>query len=145
MNFLSEKGANLSRKLLVRHEGIKLNPYLCTSGKLTIGVGRNIADIGISEQEAMVLLDNDIERTEKQLTHLLPWAKYLPENQKIALVNMAFNLGVGGLLTFKKMLTALEAGDLTRVEVEMLDSRWALQVGRRANEVINLMKGETDV
>ncbi|KXF82319.1 glycoside hydrolase family protein [Enterovibrio coralii] len=145
MSLLNEEGKALNRKLLLRHEGLELKPYHCTAGKITIGVGRNLADVGVSEAEAMMLLDNDIKEAEGQLLQHLPWVAKLEQHQKIALVNMAFNLGVRGLLKFKKMLAALQDDDINRVEAEMRDSRWARQVGRRAEEVISLMRGELDV
>ena len=54
------------KDMLIRHEGLKLKPYLCTAGKLTIGVGRNIQDRGITYQEAMMLLENDIRLIKAQ-------------------------------------------------------------------------------
>lgn len=145
MSFLSKAGETLNRDLLLRHEGIKLMPYTCTAGKLTIGVGRNLTDVGISEDEAMLLLENDILTAEKQLKAHLPWVEALPEHQKIALINIVFNIGIYGLLGFKKMLAALQQGDLARTEAEIRDSLWAMQVIRRAEEVISLMRGELHV
>ena len=60
------------RELLVRHEGLRLKPYRCTAGKLTLGVGRNLNDCGISQTEAYVLLGNDIQNCERQLLDEIP-------------------------------------------------------------------------
>lgn len=142
MSLLTEKNAKRNQELLMRHEGMVLSPYHCTSGKLTIGVGRNLDDVGISEIEAMMLLNSDIEKVEQQLVLKLPWVVTLPEHQKMVLINMAFNLGIGGLLKFHNMLSYLEKGDIGQVIVEMRNSRWATQVGHRVDDLILLMEGK---
>jgi len=81
------------KELLIKHEGLKLKPYICPAGKLTIGVGRNIEDNGISKDEAMYLLENDIKRCEKELREIFNDFDSLPDNIKIALIDMIFNMG----------------------------------------------------
>lgn len=142
MSLLSNRGKAQLSEQLIRHEGMKTTPYLCSQGKLTIGVGRNLMDNGINEEEAYYLLSNDIDSVQLQLQCYLPWIAELKEAQKMVLINMAFNLGVGGLLTFENMLKALQEGNLELVEHEMLDSLWAEQVGHRAEELAAQMKGE---
>ncbi|CAM3873638.1 Phage lysozyme [Vibrio aerogenes CECT 7868] len=142
---LTEQAIQYHRELLIRHEGLRLQPYRCTAGKLTIGVGRNLDDAGISEAEAMLLLEHDLQSVYQQVNDALPWCQALPECQQIVLMNMAFNLGMGGLLKFKRMLAALEAGDTAQAATEMRDSRWAAQVGKRAEDLIQLLQGNTDV
>ena len=131
------------REMLIRHEGMRLKPYRCPAGKLTIGVGRNLEDVGISEDEAFYLLDNDIRRAEATAAecagrHGVLW-EGLPEDARLVLLNMAFNLGyrLGG---FRKMFAALRKGDYEDAAREMLDSRWARQVGQRAIELAEIMK-----
>ena len=128
---------------LVLHEGLKLNPYRCPAGKLTIGVGRNLEDKGISMAEALFLLRNDVEEVRTQLERY-PWYTQLdPVRQKV-LIDMAFNLGIGGLMQFRKMLAALEAGDYGKTADEMLDSKWARQVGKRAQRLAEMMRTGED-
>ncbi len=127
-------------KLLITHEGLRLKPYRDTRGKLTIGVGRNLDDVGITEEEAIYLLKNDIKRVLDFLKERLPYWNGLTETRKMALVDMCFNLGPGGFLSFKRMLAALERGDYEQAAREMLDSRWARQVGRRAEELAEMMR-----
>ncbi len=127
-------------RLLITHEGLRLKPYRDTRGKLTIGVGRNLDDVGITEEEALYLLKNDIKRVLDFLKERLPYWNGLTETRKMALVDMCFNLGPGGFLSFKKMLAALERGDYEQAAREMLDSRWARQVGRRAEELAEMMR-----
>lgn len=129
------------KEQLVRHEGLRLKPYRCTAGKLTIGVGRNLDDCGITQSEAYVMLINDIMNCEKQLQAKIPDIyNGLDEVRKSVLLNMCFNLGVSGLLGFKNTLEFIKAGDWERAANNMLVSRWAKQVGRRAIELSELMR-----
>lgn len=128
------------RRQLIRHEGLRLKPYKDTVGKLTIGVGRNLDDVGISEQEAMSLLDNDIDRARIDLLKVLPWVKNLDSVRQDVLLNMAFNMGIGGLLTFKNTLAAIQNGDYADAADRMLESKWATQVGLRASELSQMMR-----
>ena len=117
---------------LIRDEGLYLHPYTDTVGKLTIGVGRNLTDVGISRAEATTLLIGDIQNATDHLAQYLPWTIALDEARHAALVNMCFNMGIVGLCGFKKFLAALEAEDFAGAAKEMLDSQWANQVGARA-------------
>ena len=127
--------------LLVKHEGLSLKPYRCPAGKLTIGVGRNLDDRGISEDEAAMLLDNDIRFVSKELSRVLPGFTSLDETRQNVLMDMCFNLGTAGLLKFKAMLAAVGARDFDRAAAEMLNSAWARQVGERARTLAVMLKG----
>ena len=116
------------------HEGMKLKPYKCTAGKLTIGIGRNLEDVGISEDEAM-LLRHDIQEATRQLLHAFPWMDELNDARISAMINFTFNVGIGTVKKFENALAALEAGNYGLAADEMMDSRWARQVGNRAIEV----------
>lgn len=129
---------------LVRHEGLRLKPYRDTVGKLTIGVGRNLDDVGITEDEARTLLDNDVARVESHIARVVPAFSSLDDVRQRVLVDMAFNLGVPGLLKFKAMLAAVEARDFFHAALEMIDSRWAAQVGQRATRLAAMMETGTD-
>ena len=128
------------KEQLIRHEGLKLRPYLCTAGKLTIGVGRNLTDTGISLDEAMQLLENDVARVIKELENGFPWFPGLDPVRKEALVDMCFNLGFPRFFKFKMMIDALRQGDFESASREMLESRWALQVGKRADTLSKMIK-----
>jgi len=117
---------------LKRDEGVELKPYKDTVGKTTIGVGRNLTDVGISMGEAEFLLENDITRTQVGLVKALPWTTGLDEARLGALLNMGFQLGISGLLGFKKFLKLMETKDFDAASKEMLDSEWATQSGDRA-------------
>lgn len=126
-------------KQLVIDEGLKKKPYRCTAGKLTIGVGRNIEDVGISEDEAIYMLRNDINRCRYECEMHIPIFKSLNEVRQNVLINMCF-MGIGKLLEFKKMITALEYGDYKQASKEMLDSLWAKQVKDRAYRLARKME-----
>jgi len=128
------------REDLIAEEGIRLKPYLCPAGKTTIGVGRNLDDVGITQDEAMEMLDNDIERVKAQLAKALPWLETKPPDVQRAIANMTFQMGIGALLKFQKMLAALQARDYNAARREALDSDWAKQTPQRAKRVTDLLK-----
>ena len=120
---------------LLRDEGLQLRPYRDTVGKLTIGVGRNLDDKGISREEALEMLDHDVSEATQSLTETLPWVTSLDEARQGVLINMAFNLGLRGLLQFHQTLQAVENGHWRAAAQHMLDSKWARQVGPRATRL----------
>lgn len=130
----------MTKQLLMKQEGLRLKPYRDTMGKLTIGYGRNLDDKGITEAEAEHLLANDIVECWKALRRELPWVLELDFTRQLAMLSMAFNLGIGGLLTFKGMLRHLKAKNFAMAAVEALDSDWHLQVGKRAEEIANMIE-----
>lgn len=131
---------DIVREQLKRDEGVKHKPYRCTAGKLTIGVGRNLDDVGLSSDEISLLLENDIKRAEVDARDLFPSFDRLSDNRKAVLVNMAFNLGRDRLSKFRKLRRAVEAEDFDNAYVEMVSSMWADQVGHRATRLANLMR-----
>ena len=128
------------RRQLLDHEGMVLKPYRDTVGKLTIGIGRNLADRGISEEEALFLLENDIEMCVADLNKALPWWTTLSEARQHVLLDMCFNLGIGRLLGFKNTLVAVRDGNYEKAARGMLASLWAKQVGRRAFRLATMMR-----
>jgi len=125
-----------------RDEGLRLKPYLCSADKLTIGYGRNLEDRGITEQEADYLLSNDLLHVTNQLRAQIDLFETLDRDRKDALINMGFNLGIKGLLKFKNMLSAMKRGNFDKAAEEALDSRWAGQVGARADRIAKTIKGD---
>ncbi|MCX8566817.1 MAG: lysozyme [Glomeribacter sp. 1016415] len=124
---------------LKRDEGERFKPYFDTVGKITIGVGRNLTDGGISQSECEILLHNDIENTLAWLDRNLPWWRILDTVRQRVLINMAFNLG-GKLLTFGNTLVAIQHNDYAAAANGMLASKWATQVGQRALRLANTMR-----
>ena len=145
---------------LERDEGIKLKVYRCTAGKLSIGVGRNLDDVGIrateearwgitkrrciaqgiTRDEAFWLLDADIDGCEADLDRKLPFWRRLDRVRQRVLLNMCFNMGIGTLLTFKNTLKQVEAGKFAQASANMLASKWRAQVGDRAIRLARMME-----
>jgi len=129
-------------EMLQRHEGLRLKPYKCTAGKLTIGYGRNLEDVGISEIEAMVMLRHDIEQCYQELS-IFSWFSDLDQVRQEAIVNMLYNLGLPTFLQFKMTLKYLAEGKYSQAAAEMLNSKWARQVGSRAEELAYMVETGT--
>jgi len=126
-------------KQLKKHEGLELKPYKCTSNKLTIGIGRNLEDVGISEIEAEYLLMNDLD-TYMTAAKTYDWYNGLNDARKAVIVSMLFNMGQTNFNKFLKMKQALSVGDYPEAAKQMLDSRWAKQVKGRAVELSKQME-----
>ena len=112
------------------HEGVEKKVYLDTEGIETIGVGRNLRDRGLSEDEIDLLLDNDIAICEEELLNNFEWYAELDEVRKRVLIDMAFNLGMPKLKQFAKMLDAIENKDWVKCLTVAGLNKWAIgQVG----------------
>ena len=137
-----------------RHEGYRKRMYLCTAGKETIGYGYNLKanplhlssleignayKNGMNEIEAERLLKLMIAKITDQLEEALPVINRLDTVRQDILINMAYNLGLVGLLKFKKTLLALEKKDYQKASIEMLSSKWSSDVGNRAQELATQM------
>lgn len=129
----------LLRAQLTKHEGLRLFPYFDSVDKLTIGIGRNISDRGISSTTANQMLDEDIDRCIEEL-FAYSWFNCLNDARQRALIDMVFNLGLTKFLTFKNLIAALDAGNYDEAAHHMIDSHWATQVGVRANTLANMVK-----
>lgn len=128
------------RDRIARHEGIRLKPYKDTLGYMTIGVGRCLDTKGISQDEAFYLLDDDIGDATDRVIAALPWVEQMDEVRRGVLIEMAFQLGLEGLMAFKHMLAAAQQGIWDRASDEMLSSDWAQQTPARAQELAGLMR-----
>lgn len=117
------------------HEGLRLKPYQCTAGKWTIGYGRNLEDNGITKYEAEILLTHDVAAIIDQLSQSIDGWRCLDGPRKAVLINMAFNLGVSGLMKFKKTIKYIALKMYTEASIEMMDSKWARQLPDRALEL----------
>lgn len=148
-----------------------MKPYKCSAGKWTIGIGRNLEDVGlnnaeqkvvlgtyalsrievidallergITEEKAMYLLANDIEKCRADLAGY-GWYTTLDKIRQKVILDMRFNLGLAGLLTFKKMIAALKDKDYARAADEMKDSKWYHDVGTRSVRLIKMMREGLD-
>lgn len=154
--------------LLILNEGLKLKAYSCTAGKRTIGVGRNFQDVpfslhecidlfgttsisfnnanhilttrGITKEQALMLLENDVVRCIKQLERQPYWeAVKDDEDKRNALIDLCFNMGFPTLSTFKNTLAAIEAGDWEKAVENLTKSKWYTQVGDRGPRIVKMI------
>ena len=127
-------------------EGFSRTAYRCSLGHLTIGYGRlidpEVAGSGLTEEEAEYLLVNDIERFAEAAERVVGsevWS-WLSQRRRDVLTEMAFNMGPGNLAKFKKMLAAIASQDYAQAADEALNSRWAQQVGKRAERLADRLR-----
>jgi lysozyme len=145
---------------LIVDEGERLKVYRCTAGKLTIGIGRNLDDVGIfphettalgltkqsciangiTKEQSRALFATDLDRVDADLDRRLPWWRQLDPVRQRVLVNMAFNLGIDGLCKFKNTLGMIRTGNYAGAAAGMLHSLWAKQVGKRAGRLSDMMR-----
>ena len=130
-------------EMLTRHEGNVPYAYQDSLGYWTIGVGFLIDKRKgglLYPEEIEFILGNRVDKLVKQLTTAIPWLSQLSPNRQAVLTDMAFNLGVQGLLKFKNTLELIRTGQYEKASKAMLQSLWAKQVGKRATELAELMK-----
>ncbi len=146
---------------LIHHEGMVLTVYEDSLGIETIGIGRNLKDRGITKEEldymdipsmdvvyehgiteadARYLAMNDIRIVENELCRVHPCVEELDSVRQLILMDMAYNMGVPRLCKFKNMWGAIYDGNYEIASIEMLDSRWAKQVGSRAVKLSDAMR-----
>jgi len=132
---------NRLQRLLIRHEGLRTQPYEDSTGHLTIGVGRNLDSLGLTRDECLYLLDGDIGRCDRELQYRFKWYFDIGRVRQEAMINLCFNLGITRLKTFKKALAAMADHDFETAADEFLDSKWAKQVGStRSNEIAHMVR-----
>ncbi len=130
-------------KQLRRDEGEVLSAYTDHLGYLTIGVGRMIDKRkggGITAEESAYLLSNDIDKRQAELLRRAPWMAQLDPARFGVMLNMAFQMGVEGLLGFKNTLAMVKAGDYESAAAGMLHSKWAAQTPARAQRLSKQMR-----
>lgn len=152
--------ADVLEAQLKRDEGLRLHVYRCTAGKLTIGYGRNLDDVGIrpsetevlgitresciergiTKEQAEALLRNDIEDVFADLDRALPWWDTLDVQRRAVVANMRFNLGLRKLLGFRNTLAAMDQRRFRDAAAGMRASLWARQVGARAERLAQIME-----
>jgi len=124
---------------ITKHEKMVLKPYTDTVGKLTIGVGRNLDDNGISEDEALYMLNNDIKIVSNDLHGIFEDFSDLPYDVQLALTDMMFNLGKPRFSGFKNMIQAIKDKDFKEAARQAKDSKWCKQVGTRCEDNYELL------
>jgi len=127
--------------MIEQHEGRRAFPYRDTVGKLTIGVGRNLTDRGLSDDEITFLLMNDMHLARQICVNLFANFASLSPDRQAGLLSMAFNLGGPRLKKIRKMRAAIMADDWQQAADEALMSKWARQLPARAAEIAGLLRG----
>lgn len=128
------------QEMTKKFEGVRLKMYKCPAGKWTIGAGHNIEDNGITEDMADYILERDLREAEIQVRTRFPHFYKLNEARQFVLVDMCFNMGAAKLFSFKKMFAALAKDEYPTAAKEMMNSKWARQVGNRAKTLCEIMK-----
>ena len=156
---------------LILHEGLRLEVYKCPADYWTVGVGRNLEgkpltkseqerilgrsgltpdqvisilkERGVTKDEALFLLANDIEDAVKDLSHF-EWYENLDPIRKKVVIDMRYNLGPTRFRQFKRMIAALARGDYKQAAAEMVDSKWYHEVGNRSKRLVKMMETGKD-
>jgi lysozyme len=123
-----------------RDEGCSLKPYKDTVGKTTIAYGRNLDDVGITQDEATHLLNGDINRVQMELDRALPWWTTLPDGPARVLCNMVFNMGLSKVLQFKTTLGHLQAHEFKDAAASLRDSLVYRQLPVRYERLAQLLE-----
>lgn len=141
------------KSVLEDHEGRKNRVYKCTAGKRTIGIGHNIDAKGLPDDIEAFLEDEgyitedmidelflmDIKDAEKDARKLYPSFDSLSDRRKIALIDFVFNVGYGTAKTFLNTNKAINRGDWEKAAEGLLNSKYARQVGRRAEDIADML------
>ena len=128
------------KKQLENDERYRQFAYKDSVGKLTVGIGRNLKDKGLSYTESLYLFENDIKDAENQLRNRFYWFDSIDIQAQDVMINMAFNMGLGGLLTFTKALEHMKNENYKLAAEDFMSSKWSGQVGDRAVRLTNILK-----
>ncbi len=129
------------RKFIAENEGLSLKLYKCPAGKLTIGYGHNIEDLGITKETAYFILEGDIQTAKRDTISIFPDMLKLPHDKQVAIIDMVFNMGKPTFLKFEKMIAAINKRDWIEAGKQAKDSKWYRQVGDRGKKVVSLLTG----
>ena len=123
-----------------KNEGFRAFPYIDSRGNLSVAFGRNLKGVAMSIAEGQYLLSNDIQRAETEAYKQFPDYNALNDPRKSVIVEMVYNMGLEKVLNFKEMIAAIAANDFAEAAKHMLNSAWAVEVGKRADELAMIMQ-----
>lgn len=121
-------------------EGLKLKMYLDSKSIPTIGYGHNLRDVPISKRAATVILEDDIANAATALVAKLPWVAQLDPARQMVLLDMSFNMGIAGLLTFEHTLFMIKNGEYANAANNLVTSAWARETGNRATQLMEILR-----
>lgn len=130
------------RMMLERHEGRKRRMYPCTSGHMTIGVGHNLDAKPISDRAIEQIFSDDLDDAERDVIDVIGCAVWvnLSFPRRVALLDMAFQMGRDGFAEFENTIPLIRLGQYTDAAREMLNSTWAKQTPSRALEISEMIR-----
>lgn len=137
---IDDNNMSESNKFTSDNEGYKQFPYICSAGKLTVGIGFNLDDVGLSKSESLVILEMRLTKIDKRLTEDLPWFSNLNDARKSAIKDMAYQMGINGLFSFKKSLKLMADELYGAAGIEFSDSDWSRQTPNRSAKVCSMIK-----
>ena len=137
---LQKSTVDKAKALLTRHEGRKKHPYVCPADKISVGIGRNLEDVGLHADEIDLMFKNDLRVASMAVQSLFRGFHGLDDVRQTALLDMAFNMGQGRLSRFEKMRAAIDMRDFRTAADECLDSNYARQVPRRAKRIASMLR-----
>lgn len=138
-DMMTEELHSAVKRSVLHHEGRSKFPYTDTRGNITIGIGYNLSDRGVSDKWINEQYEEDVQYFYSKLFNDFDWFNRLNNDRKVVLIDMIFNLGYKNFLSFKRLISALSRDDYKEAAHEMLESKWAHQVKNRANELANAM------
>ena len=130
---------NKLERMLIKHEGCVLNAYEDSVGVVSVGVGRNLDSLGISMDEAMFMLANDIDRCRKELSGAFSWFDKLDQVRQEVMIMLCFNLGLTRFRKFRLALGYMSCSDYENAAREFLRSKWSKQVGQRSEVLADMI------
>ncbi len=123
-----------------QHEGYRSKVYKDSLGIDTIGYGFAIKDLELDEDICDIILDRKIKELATRVNRTFSWYRYMPQTIRDVVMNMCYQLGVGGFSKFRKTISFLQNKQFHDASEEMLDSLWARQTPNRAKELSKIVK-----
>ena len=123
-----------------KHEGYRSKVYKDSLGIDTIGYGFAIKDLELDEDICDIILDRKIKELATRVNRTFSWYRYMPQTIRDVVMNMCYQLGVGGFSKFRKTISFLQNKQFHDASEEMLDSLWARQTPNRAKELSKIVK-----
>ena len=123
-------------KTIAQAEGFRSKPYLCTAKVWTFGHGLTY----IEEEESYEILSQRIKKRHKRLAKSLDWYTDLPDEVQCVIIEQTYQLGVSGMLKFKKMIAAMKESNWKQAAEEMIDSKWYRQTPGRVERLSAIVR-----
>ena len=141
---LHKQTIEFARKILVRHEGIRSEPYVCPAGRLSIGIGRNLEDVGLADDEIQYLFLNDLKTANRTARHLFGKEfDHLDPVRRAAIYDLSFNMGQTRLAQFTNFRGSVDVHDWMEAGKHLCDSNYARQLPKRSKRIRHMIEKGT--